>query len=46
MGFNSNFEKFKCKKSDFSTNLENRLKTHFTKNHKEKTENVKETFLK
>ena len=46
MSFKSNFEKIKCKKCDFSTNSENGLKTHVTKKHKEKTENVEKTFPK
>ena len=44
MGFNSNFEKFKCKKSDFSTNLENRVKTHFTKTIKRRQKMSKKPF--
>ena len=46
MSFKSNFEKFKCKNCDFSRHSENGLKTHVTKTHKEKTENVEETFPK
>ena len=37
MSFKLNFEKFKCKKCDFSTNSENELQTHVTEKYKEKT---------